>query len=96
MPPSRVCVDIEFGQGTRSRGSLCLVLLFSLGLGSQIIYTNKYGERQYFFPKKINRDYAAVLATPVKSWFRDLRSGEDIPNWAAVKGIGKIVFGNSG
>ena len=44
-------MDSEFGQGTRSRGSRCLVLLFSLGFGSYFIYTKKIGRGNTFFPK---------------------------------------------
>jgi hypothetical protein len=36
-------------------------------------------KRQCFFPKKLNRDYAAVLAAAVKNWFWNLPSGEHIP-----------------
>jgi hypothetical protein len=50
-----------------------------LWFGKLIYIYKEDSKRQYFFPKKLNWNYAAVLATAVKNWFWNLPSGEDIP-----------------
>jgi hypothetical protein len=73
----------------QDRGDRCVSYFCSPWVGEVILFIQISIGKDNFFSKKLNRDYAAVMATAVKNWFWKVSSGEDIPNWPSVINLGE-------